>query len=208
MSIDPLSQILRLRNNIIHIFGLPGTFKTSFLFFLTQSIIRMTSKRKIFIIDIPHNFPVSRMKGTKKNLQQIILFRPNNLYEQIYLLDDLEIYLDQESFLFIDDLFRLVNRNDDNYIKETSLLLTLISKTSNNINFPVLITNQARMYDQGIYPSFSSIIDQYILNSLLFTREKDKNSLKVEYFKKKKNISEYEYELGREGVKFALDFLI
>lgn len=205
---DPLSYVLNLRNEVIHIFGLPGTLKTSFLFYLTQTIIRITKDQKIFIIDLSHNFPISRMKVSSEDRQRIVIFRPKSIKDAILLIDDLEIYLENDSFLFIDDVFRFVQRSDSNYIKQTSLLLSLTRMLSLKLDFPIIMTNQARSFDQGTYSSFSTIINQYISYNLLFSRKKEGDILTVEALSDCTPKVSKNYDVGLEGVKFSLDFII
>ena len=77
-----------------------------------------------------------------------------------------------------------------------------------NLSFPLIFTNQARTYEQGIYSSYSSITNQYIKNNLLFSRKKNEAILNVQIITDGKLKSTKEYEVDRGGVKFSLDFLV
>jgi hypothetical protein len=197
---NPLSFLL-LQNNIsVQIYGLPGTYKTTFLLQVIQMKLVEEDNRKIFLIDTSGNFPLIRLKSVKSLLKNLVIFHPKTLKETALLLDDFNIqYLSRDSILLIDDVFRHVNLENKKNIHLNSYILALIKAISKEINFPVILTNQARSFDNLIRPFLQNLTIQYLDWHFLFEKSLNKKSILVSRFKKEEYIDQKEYTLNNKG---------
>lgn len=204
---NPLSLLLSQKNVSVQIYGLPGTFKTTFLLQVIHTKLKEADDRKIFLIDTTGNFPLVRLKSVKSLLKNLVIFHPKTLKETALLLDDFNIqYLSKDSILFIDDIFRHVNLEDKKYNHLNSYILAVIKAISKEINFPVILTNQARSFDNLIHPFLQNLTVQYLDWHYLFEKSLNKKEILVSRFKKGEFIDQKEYTLNNQGYFLDIDF--
>lgn len=195
----PLNALFELNHQVLHLYGLPGTYKTTFL---TQIIQRKLEEEceHVYLIDTSGNFPIVRLKPIKHLLKKMIVFHPKSLEEEVILLDDLSIkILDKNSILFIDDIFRHINLEDNSNNHLNSYILAQIASISQIIEFPVVVTNQARSYDKQIRPFLRNLTLFYWDWHFFFEKSKESNTITVNLFKKEKYISHANYTISKQG---------
>ena len=195
----PLNALFELNYQVMHLYGLPGTYKTTFL---TQIIQRKLEEEceQVYLIDTSGNFPIVRLKPIKHLLKKMIVFHPKSLEEEVRLLDDLSIKtLDKNSVLFIDDIFRHINLEDISNNHLNSYILAQIASISQIIEFPVVVTNQARSYDNHIRPFLQNLTLFYWDWHMLFEKSKENDSVAINLFKKEKYISHANYRISKQG---------
>ncbi|MHA1968784.1 MAG: NB-ARC domain-containing protein [Candidatus Hodarchaeales archaeon] len=195
----PLNVLFELNHQVMHLYGLPGTYKTTFL----AQIIHRKLKEEcehVYLIDTGGNFPIVRFRPIKHLLKKMIVFHPKTLEEEVRLLDDLSIkILDKNSVLLIDDVFRHINLEDNSNNHLNSYVLAKIASISQTIEFPVILTNQARSYDNHIRPFLQSLTLYYWDWHLLFEKSKDNNTITISLFKKENYISHANYTISKKG---------
>lgn len=201
-----LVELLRRQHTTIQIYGRPGTYKTTLLL----QIIRQRIERgtRIYLLDVGGNFPIVRLQSLKHLLQQVVVFQPKTVEEEALVLDDLAFYqIPSNSVLLIDDIFRNVRREPPKTGYFPSLLLTLIKKLAKKLEFPVLITNQARSFEKdAIYPLFNELVLNYLDWHVLFEKEKGSNFLRASLFEKDHYLFQQEYPIDSSGFIEGLDF--
>jgi len=204
---NPLSSLLNQKNISVQLYGLPGTFKTTFLLQVIHKKLEEVDDRKIFLIDTSGNFPLVRLKSVKSLLGNLVIFHPKTLKETALLLDDFIIqYLSRDSILFIDDVFRHVNLEDKKNLHLNSYILALIKTISKEINFPVILTNQARSFDNLIRPFLQNLTIQYLDWHFLFEKSLNKKKVLVSRFKKEEFLEQREYMLNNQGFFLNVEF--
>ena len=186
---EAFNSIFQKKNEVIHIFGTPGTFKTAFL----VQIILQKLKRdniEIYLLDVGGNFPYIKLEQMQPFLSNLIVFQPKTLQEELMILDDLEINkVKKETIILIDDVFRRVNPDikEDNHYE--SYILAQIVSISNIIDFPVFLTNEGRIYENNVYPLRQSLIDYYFEEHLLFENIPNQDKIRV----KKRTDNDYTF---------------
>jgi RecA/RadA recombinase len=198
--IKPLNALFELNHQVMHLYGLPGTYKTTFL---TQIIRRNLEEEceHVYLIDTSGNFPIVRLKPIKHLLKKMIVFHPKSLEEEVHLLDDLSIKtLDKNSVLLIDDIFRHINLEENSNNHLNSYLLAQVASISQIIKFPVVVTNQARSYDNHIRPFLQSLTLFYWDWHLFFEKSKKNDSITISLFKKDKYVSHANYMISKQGL--------
>ena len=83
---NPLLSLLQEQNIAVQFYGLPGTYKTTFLLQIIHKRLK-EGDNLIYLIDTSDNFPIVRLKSIKHLLQNIIVFRPKTVEEQALLLE-------------------------------------------------------------------------------------------------------------------------
>ena len=78
-------------------------------------------------------------------------------------------------------------------------LAAQISKISKIIEFPVVITNQARSFENKIRPFLRTLTSYYLDWHFLFEKSKKDNTITVSLFKKDKSIIETKYSVNSLG---------
>ncbi len=148
----PLNTLFNEKNLAIHLYGLPGTYKTTFLAQIIQKKLEEGCEH-IYLIDTGGNFPIIRLKSIRHLLKKMIVFHPTSLEEEVRLLDDLSIKIfDRHSVLLIDDIFRHTSLEDKSNFYLNSYILAQVKNISKTIEFPVVLTNQARSFRNQIRP--------------------------------------------------------
>lgn len=203
--LDPLSSLFQQQHTTIQIYGPPGVYKTTFLL----QVIRQRIERgaRIYLLDVSGNFPIVRLQTLKHLLQQIVVFQPKTVEEEALVLEDLAFYrIPSSSVLLIDDIFRNVRRETPKTGYFPSLLLTLIKRISKTLEFPVLITNQARSFEKdAIYPLFHELVLNYLDWHVLFEKEKGSNFLRASLFEKDHYLFQQDYPIDSSGFIGGID---
>lgn len=196
---DPLSEIFTWKNIVVQFYGQPGTFKTTFLVQIMQIKLK-NGNNKIYLIDLTGKFPVIRFQPIKHLLKNMVIFQPKTLKEEALLLDDLFVQvLDERSILFIDDVFRHSNLNRKEEIHLNSYIASLICSISKKLSFPVIVTNQARYFNNYFQPFLQNLTLHYFHWHFFFEKGIKPNTLNISLFKKEKFIIQYEYSLDSKG---------
>ncbi|MFX0184861.1 MAG: hypothetical protein ACFE95_17405, partial [Candidatus Hodarchaeota archaeon] len=186
-------------------YGLPGTYKTTFLLQIILIKLREKSNKKIYLIDASGDFPVVRLKSIKDQLRNLVIFHPKTLKESALLLDDLTIkLLTSDSILLIDDVFRHTNLRKKEFIHLNSYILALLKNISKEINFPIIFTNQARSYDNDIRPFLQNLTLQYLDWHFLFEKIQ-KSYVRVSFFKTDQYVSQHNYRIDSAGFFTDID---
>ncbi|MFX0173258.1 MAG: hypothetical protein ACFE9L_15285 [Candidatus Hodarchaeota archaeon] len=202
---NPLLSLLQNHNISAQLYGLPGTYKTTFLLQIIQLKLKEGFNRKIFLIDTSGNFPIVRLKSIKDQLRNLVIFQPKTLKEIGLLLDDLTIkLLSKDSILLIDDVFRHTNLEKKETIHLNSYIMALVKTISNEIDFPVILTNQARSYDNEIHPFLQNLTLHYLDWHFLFEKIQ-KTQIRVSFFKNDKYINQSEYRIDSAGFFTNMD---
>ncbi|MHA2243761.1 MAG: hypothetical protein ACXADY_02210 [Candidatus Hodarchaeales archaeon] len=196
---NPLLSLLQEQNIAVQLYGLPGTYKTTFLLQIIHKKLK-EGQIPIYLIDTSNNFPIVRLKPIKHLLQDIIVFRPKTIEEEVILLDDLSMQLiSQDSILLIDDVFRHTNLQNRANFHLNSYILAQIKAISKNVNFPVILTNQARSFDNNIRPFLQSLTLQYLDWHFLFEKMQDPSLIRVTFFDQDHCISQREHNINVAG---------
>jgi len=202
----PLNALFKEKNLVMHLYGLPGTYKTTFLAQIIQKKLEEGCEH-VYLIDSGGNFPIIRLKSIKHLLQKMIVFHPRSLEEEAKLLDDLHIkVLDHDSVLFIDDIFSHTNLEDKTNIHLNSYILAQISTISRVIEFPIVLTNQARSYENKIRPFLHKLTSYYFDWHFLFEKSEKSNIILVSLFKKDKYTTQGKYKVNSLGFLALKDF--
>lgn len=195
----PLNTLFNEKNLAMHLYGLPGTYKTTFLAQIIQKKLEEGCEL-IYLIDTEGNFPIIRLKSIKHLLKKMIVFHPASLEEEVRLLDDLSIkILDRHSVLLIDDIFRHTSLEDKSNFYLNSYILAQVKTISKVIDFPVVLTNQARSFSNRIRPFLQNLTSYYLDWHFLFEKEDKSNSIGVSLFKKDNYICHASYKVNSLG---------
>ena len=201
---NPLHSLLNKSNIAVQLYGLPGTYKSTFLTQLIQKKLEEGCNH-IYLIDNTGSFPIIRLKSIKHLLHNLIVFQPKSLEEEALLLDDLNIqHLTQDSILLIDDVFRHTNLKNQNTVHLNSYILALIKTISKIIDFPVILTNQARSFDNSIRPFLQRLTLQYLDWHFFFEKSQDPYKIKISFFDHDHYVLQREYGINSSG--FLTDF--
>ncbi|MFW9905627.1 MAG: hypothetical protein ACFFFH_14940 [Candidatus Thorarchaeota archaeon] len=196
---NPLLTLLQKKNLTAQLYGLPGTYKTTVLLQVIYKRLK-EGKNSIYLIDTSDNFPIIRLKPIKHLLQNIIVFRPKTIEEEALLLDDLSIQLlSKESILLIDDVFRHTNLENNANFHLNSYILAQIKTISRRVDFPVILTNQARSYDNNIHPFLQNITLQYLDWHFLFEKTQVSDRIRVTFFDQDHYVSQREHTISSAG---------
>ncbi len=172
-----LNPIFRSQNDVIHIFGQPGTYKTAFL---VQIIWQKLEEgvEQIFLVDVSGSFPYVKLRPIEKLLTKLIVFQPKSLREEVTILDDLELKgISESSILLIDDIFHRIKPEEENHLE--SYLLAVIQSLSQQIKFPIFITNEGRGFDDRIQPLRSTLMRHYFKEHLFFQKSMKKDVIQI-----------------------------
>lgn len=196
---NPLLSLLQEQNIAVQLYGLPGTYKTTFLLQIIHEKLK-EGCIPIYLIDTSANFPIVRLKPIKHLLHDMIVFRPKTVEEEVLLLDDLSIQLiSQDSILLIDDVFRHTNLENKANFHLNSYILAQIKAISKKVNFPVILTNQARSFDNNTRPFLQSLTLQYLDWHFLFEKTQDPSRIRVTFFDQDRFISQREHKINVVG---------
>ncbi|MFW9906809.1 MAG: hypothetical protein ACFFFH_21065 [Candidatus Thorarchaeota archaeon] len=196
---NPLLSLLQKQNIAAQLYGLPGTYKTTFLLQIIYKRLK-EGLNSIYLIDTSDNFPIVRLKPIKHLLQNIIVFRPKTVEEEALLLDDLSIQLlSQNSLLLIDDVFRHTNLENKTNFHLNSYILAQIRAISRKVDFPVILTNQGRSFDNSIHPFLQSLTLQYLDWHFLFEKTQVNDRIRITFFEKDRYITQREYSITSTG---------
>ncbi len=196
---NPLLSLLQKKNIAAQFYGLPGTYKTTVLLQIIDKWLK-EGRNSIYLIDTSDNFPIVRLKPIKHLLRKIIVFRPKTVEEEALLLDDLSFQLlSQDSLLLIDDVFRHTNLENKANFHLNSYILAQIKTLSRKVDFPVILTNQARSYDNNIHPFLQSLTLQYLDWHFLFEKTQVSNRIRITFFDQNRYISQKEYKISESG---------
>lgn len=200
---SPLFSLLRKQNVAVQLYGLPGTYKTTFLVQIIRKKLEEGCKH-LYLIDTSGNFPIVRLESIKHLLHHLIVFQPKTLEEEAFLLDDLSIQLfSQDAILLIDDIFRHTSFEDKDIFHLNSYILALIKALSRFLTFPVILTNQARSYEDVVRPFLQHLTLQYLDCHFFFEKQQDPFRILISFFKKERFIVQREYEVNSSG--FLID---
>lgn len=194
-----LSGLLQNSNQAIQLFGLPGTYKTTFMVQIIKEIL-LNGNHQIYLIDTSGNFPIVRLKSVKELLHNIIVFQPKSLEEVALLIDDLSFQLTSspETSLFIDDIFSHTFTQNRETHHLNSYILAQIRRIATCINFPIFITNQARKFDDEIRPYLQRLTLEYLEWHVHFEKSKD-SLIKITIYNGTEFISTREYNIDSTG---------
>lgn len=196
---NPLHSLLKKQNVAVQLYGLPGTYKTTFLVQLIRKQLE-DGVYSIFLIDNNGNFPIIRLKSIRHLLHNLVVFQPKSLEEEAFLLDDLNIQLlSQDSVLLIDDVFRHTDLKDQDKFHLNSYILALIKTISKTVDFPIILTNQARSFDNNIRPFLQSLTLQYLDWHFLFEKTHDSHKILVTFFDHNEYITQIEQTINSSG---------
>ncbi len=195
-----LSGLLQNSNQVIQVFGLPGTYKTTFMLQIIRKIL-LNGNQQIYLIDTSGNFPIVRLKSMKELLHNIIVFHPKSLEEVALLLDDLSFQLNStpETSLFIDDIFSHTFTQDRETHHLNSYILAQIRKIATLLTFPILVTNQARKFEDEIRPYLQRLTLEYLEWHVHFERPKKDSIIKVTIYNRTEFIISREYNIDSSG---------
>ena len=99
------------------------------------------------------------------------------------LVDDLDINkATKDTIILIDDVFNRVNPENKEKSHIESYILALIKSLSNTVQFPILLTNEGRAYDNSIHPFRESLTEYYFDYHLLFEKSHKPNKVLVKRF--------------------------
>ena len=127
---NPIYSLLQEKNKVIHIFGTPGTYKTAFLVQIISKKL-LEGVEQIYLLDITGNFPYLKLEPIKKLLSKLIVFQPKSLFEELSILDDLDLNkATKKTIILIDDVFNRVNPENKNDSHIESYILALIKSLS------------------------------------------------------------------------------
>ena len=172
-----LNPIFQANNKVIHIFGLPGTYKTAFLVQIIWQKLK-EGVNQIFLVDASGNFPYVKLKPIQDLLSNLIVFQPKSLKEELLILDDLEIKgISDQTILLIDDIFHRINPEEENHLE--SYLLAIIQALSQRVTFPIFITNQGRGFENRIHPLRGTLMTKYFDEHLFFQKSTRKNIVQI-----------------------------
>lgn len=196
---NPLLSLLQKKNLAAQLYGLPGTYKTTVLLQIIHKRLQ-EGHNSIYLIDTSNNFPIVRLKPIKHLLQKLIVFQPKTVEEEAFLLDDLSCQLlSQKSLLLIDDVFRHTNLEDKANLHLNSYILAQIKAISRKVDFPVILTNQARSYDNNIHPFLQSLTLHYLDWHFLFEKTQDTNQIRITFFDQDQYISQWDHKISKTG---------
>ncbi|MFX1505843.1 MAG: hypothetical protein ACFFDC_06990 [Promethearchaeota archaeon] len=196
---NPLLTLLQKKNIAAQLYGLPGTYKTTVLLQIIYKRLK-EGKNSIYLIDTSDNFPIIRLKPIKHLLHNILVFRPKTIEEEALLLDDLSIQLlSKESVLLIDDAFRHTDLENDANFHLNSYILAQIKTISRRVDFPVILTNQARSYDNHIHPFLQNLTLHYLDWHFLFEKTQISDRIRVTFFDQDRYVSRREHTISSSG---------
>ncbi|MHA2289630.1 MAG: hypothetical protein ACXABG_12675 [Promethearchaeota archaeon] len=172
-----LVPYFQVKNKVIHIFGVPGTYKTAFLVQIIWQKLK-EGVEQIFLVDVSGSFPYIKLKPIENLLSKLIVFQPKSLKEELLILDDLEIKgISGNTILLIDDIFHRINPEKENHLE--SYLLAIIQSLSQRLNFPIFLTNEGRGFDDRIHPLRSTLMKRYFEEHLFFQKSTEKNIIQI-----------------------------
>ncbi|MHA1976433.1 MAG: hypothetical protein ACW98I_06020 [Candidatus Hodarchaeales archaeon] len=172
-----LNPIFQTKNKVIHIFGLPGTYKTAFL---VQIIFQKLKEGvdQIFLVDASGNFPYVKLKPIEDLLSNLIVFQPKSLKDELLIIDDLDIKgITDQTILLIDDIFHRINPDEENHLE--SYILAIIQALSQKIIFPIFLTNQGRGFENQIHPLRATLMKRYFDDHLFFQKTSKNNVIQI-----------------------------
>jgi hypothetical protein len=172
-----LNPIFQSQNNVVHIFGQPGTYKTAFLVQIIWKKLKEGIKQ-IFLVDVSGNFPYVKLKPIEPLLTKLIVFQPKSLREEVTILDDLELKgISEETILLIDDIFHRIIPEEESHLE--SYLLAVIQLLTHQIEFPIFITNEGRGFNDRIQPLRSTLMKKYFKEHLFFQKSVKKDVVQI-----------------------------
>jgi hypothetical protein len=184
-----LDSLFQEKNKVIHIFGTPGTYKTSFLVQLIRKKLQQGIKQ-IYLIDVSGNFPYTKLESVKELLSRLIVFQPKSLRETVDILDSLEVKgIEEDTVLLIHEIFHRMKSEAENDRHLISYLVAIICSISKSIDFPIFLTNEGRAFENAIHPLQETIMFRYLEIHLLFEKLKNKDKILISRF----SSSRYEY---------------
>ncbi|MFX0125829.1 MAG: hypothetical protein ACFFAE_19560, partial [Candidatus Hodarchaeota archaeon] len=126
--------------------------------------------------------------------------RPKTVEEEAILLDDLSIQLiSQDSILLIDDVFRHTNLENNVNFHLNSYILAQIKAISRKVDYPVILTNQARSFDNNIRPFLQNLTLQYLDWHFLFEKTQVSDRIRITFFDQDRYVSQREYTISSAG---------
>ncbi|MBW6451188.1 MAG: DNA repair and recombination protein RadB [DPANN group archaeon] len=161
---------------VTNIYGVAGSAKTSFS--LEAAVSCIQNGKKVIFMDTEGGFSVERfMQMTdKKNLENILLFRPKDFKEQTTQIESFNLLCDKQDIglIIIDSLvslYRLKKNNKDfsETNQELSRQLAKLSEISRDKNIPILVTNQVYTdFDTGELELVGRDIPKYASKCLVY----------------------------------------
>ncbi|NHJ02161.1 MAG: hypothetical protein EAX86_08475 [Candidatus Heimdallarchaeota archaeon] len=197
--VPTLSSLLQSNHQVIQFFGLPGTYKTTLMVQIIKDVLLKNTKQ-IYLIDTSGNFPIIRLKSLKDLLRNLIVFHPRSLEEEVLLLDDISFQLSKpEIVLLVDDVFfHTISQNREND-HLNSYILAQLQNISKTLDFPIILTNQARMFEDGIHPYLQRLTLQYLNWHLHFEKGIKRNLITITIYRGTEFISTRNYSIENTG---------
>ena len=203
--ITGLDTLFQKKNSVIHIFGTPGTYKTTFLVQLIYNKLKQ-GVEQIYLIDVSGNFPFVKLETIKDLLSRLIVFQPRSLKEEVGILDDLDIKgLNRRTILLIHDIFHRVNPEEKKDSHLSSYLIALVHSLSKKIDYPIVLTNEGRVFAKSIQPFQETIMFRYLDEHLLFEQLKTQNKIRISRLEDSKYV--FLTELGLNSNGLFINFL-
>ncbi len=172
-----LIPIFQAKNKVIHIFGVPGTYKTAFLVQIIWQKLK-EGIEQIFLVDVSGSFPYVKLKPIESLLSKLIVFQPKTFKEEVRILDDLELRgFPENAILLIDDIFHRIKPEIESHLE--SYLLAIIQLLSQQITYPIFITNEGRGFEDRIHPLRASLITRYFEEHLFFQKSTKKDYIQI-----------------------------
>jgi hypothetical protein len=197
---EPFNSLFQKKNKVVHIFGTPGTYKTAFL---VQIIMQKLQEgaNEIYLVDVGGNFPYIKFEPIKDLLENLIVFQPKSLQEELIILDNLEINkVGSDTIILIDDIFRRVNPDMKEEKQIESYLVAIIASISRLVDFPIFLTNEGRAYDNSIYPFRQQLAEFYFDEHLLFEKLPRQDKILIKKRSDKKYTTFTELKIEKSGL--------
>ncbi len=199
-----------LSHALVQVFGAPGSGKTSLLLSLAREVAIQGTH--IYFLDCPGKISFTRLTdilNTNKNLEKVTIFRPNDLKDLTYTIDDLDIFsLPPDSQILIDDPFSLYQPKSQKkqfgfkISKDLSRIFALISRIGKSLNRPIFVTNQVRGKEDEKIPYLARVTKRYVDYDVHLTRERGSNLIRGSIIRKKGDVtSNFRLAIVKEGVK-------
>jgi len=196
---------------ITNVYGPAGSGKTNIA--LAATLACLKSKRVVYV-DTEGSFSIERfrqMKGTDKDLKNILMIHVHDWKEQHKKILELEKLLEKEKdigLVVVDSLvalyrLELEEKNFQAVNKQLATQYSIFSKIVRKYNIPVLVTNQ--VYSKGDQIELTSRqIARYWSKTLIELKKLEKENQRVAILRKHRSLAEgrsVEFEITSDSLK-------
>lgn len=215
---SPLDKILNGGlecGTITNVYGEAGSGKTNIALLSTLSCLR--NKKKVVYIDTEGSFSIERFMqvgGVETDLENIIIFEPENWKEQCTRIKHLESLVKNKNIglVVVDSLVALyrLELTDENYTKinrELATQYSILSRIARNYHIPILVTNQVYSKVSGEIEKIEMIsnhIAKFWSKTLIELHKLDKDNHRLAILKKHRSMPEgkkVEFVICSNGLK-------